>query len=75
MLFRSFLQIVAGHRGDLAVPGAPYSFGELIDAQALGDARSLVDHGLPVLRVHLGDDVEAGLQALKGLVRRAIAVR
>ena len=70
-----FLQIVAGHRGDLAVPGAPYSFGELIDAQALGDARSLVDHGLPVLRVHLGDDVEAGLQALKGLVRRAIAVR
>jgi transaldolase/glucose-6-phosphate isomerase len=70
-----FLQIVAGHREDLAIPGAPYSFGELIDAQALGDARSLVDHGLPVLRVHLGDDVEAGLLALKDLVRRATAVR
>jgi hypothetical protein len=70
-----FLQIVAGHSRDLAIPGRPYSFGQLIDAQALGDVRSLADHGLPVLRVHLGDDPDAGLTRLTALIERVLAVR
>ncbi|MBJ7482725.1 MAG: glucose-6-phosphate isomerase, partial [Chloroflexi bacterium] len=70
-----FLQIVAGHPRDLAIPGRPYSFGQLIDAQALGDVRSLADHGLPVLRVHLGDDPDAGLTRLTALIERVLAVR
>ena len=37
----------------------------LIDAQALGDSQSLGAHGLPVLRVHLGDDPDAGLAELQ----------
>ena len=68
-----FLQIVAHRAPDLAIPGAAYTFGDLIDAQALGDARSLVAHGLPVLRVDLGVDSDAGLARLTALVRRALA--
>lgn len=70
-----FLQLVAGHPRDLAIPGRPYTFGQLIDAQALGDVRSLADHGLPVLRVHLGDDPDAGLARLTALIERVLAVR
>ncbi|HYF12505.1 MAG TPA: glucose-6-phosphate isomerase, partial [Actinomycetota bacterium] len=37
-----FLQVVDdGRDEDVAVPGQPYSFGTLIDAQALGDLRAL----------------------------------
>ena len=50
-------------------------FGQLIDAQALGDVRSLADHGLPVLRVHLGNDPDAGLTRLTALIERVLAVR
>jgi len=32
---------------DLEIPGQSYTFGQLIDAQAIGDARTLVDHNLP----------------------------
>jgi len=68
-----FLQLVAGHPNDLEIPGSTFSFGQLIDAQALGDARSLVDHGLPVLRIHLGADPDAGLAAVESLFRRALS--
>jgi glucose-6-phosphate isomerase len=68
-----FLQIVASRSPDLAIPGAAYTFGDLIDAQALGDARSLVSHGLPVLRVDLGANPDAGLTQLTAVLRRALA--
>ena len=44
--------------------GRPYTFGQLVDAQARGDMEALEAHDLPVLRVHLGADVDAGLAAL-----------
>jgi hypothetical protein len=37
----------------LPIPGAPYDFGTLILAQALGDHQSLLEHGRRVLRVGL----------------------
>ena len=36
---------------DLPIPGQPYTFGTLIDAQALGDLRSLRARGRRVARV------------------------
>ena len=42
-----------------------YTFGQLIDAQAAGDFAAIESHDLPILRVHLGADVEAGLAALE----------
>ncbi len=68
-----FLQLTADHTEDVPVPGAPESFGTLIAAQAAGDLGALVAHHLPVLRVHLGADPDAGLAALAGLVAAAVA--
>jgi len=47
--------------GDLAVPDRPFTFGQLIAAQAAGDAQVLAEHDRPVLRLHLTDRA-AGLQ-------------
>jgi len=63
----------AGRPHDLDIPGSSFTFGQLIDAQALGDARSLVAHELPVMRIHLGSNPDAGLAALESLFRRALS--
>ncbi len=48
----AFLQVVDEAReADLAIPGRPYTFRTLIDAQALGDLRSLRQRGRRVARV------------------------
>ena len=60
-----FLQLTADHPADREIPGWPYTFGQLIDAQASGDFAAIEAHDLPILRVHLGDDPDAGLAALE----------
>ena len=60
-----FLQFTADHPEDRPIPGWPYTFGKLIDAQAAGDFAALDGHGLPIQRVHLGSDPDAGLAALE----------
>ena len=62
-----FLQVTAAAETDLAIPGLPFSFGELISAQAAGDAQVLSEHGRPVLRLHLTDRA-AGVRQLQELV-------
>jgi len=49
------LQITADTAQDLPVPDRPFTFGQLIRAQAAGDAAVLARLGRPVLRVHLND--------------------
>ena len=44
-----FVQIVAVEETDLQIPDRPFTFGELIRAQAAGDAAVLAEHGRPVL--------------------------
>jgi hypothetical protein len=46
-----FLQVVEPHGPALQIPGKPYTFGHLQDAQALGDLASLRAHGRRVARV------------------------
>ena len=62
-----FLQITAAPSQDLAIPERPFSFGELIEAQAAGDAQVLAEHGRPVLRLHFTDR-EAGVKQLQSVV-------
>ncbi|MGN6598411.1 MAG: glucose-6-phosphate isomerase, partial [Actinomycetes bacterium] len=50
-----YLQITGAPREDLPIPDRPFSFGEVIAAQAQGDADVLAQHGRPVLRLHLTD--------------------
>lgn len=61
-----FLQLtspVAEH-ADLEIPERPFTFGQLIEAQAGGDAAVLAEHGRPVLQLTLADPV-AGLAAVR----------
>ena len=51
----AFLQITGAVTHDLVIPDRPFSFGELIAAQAAGDAKVLSDKGRPVLRLHCAD--------------------
>jgi len=51
-----FLQILEQTDVDLEIPDRPFTFGELIGAQAAGDARVLADgHGRPVVTLTLTD--------------------
>ena len=68
-----FLQLTAEHPIDVEIPGRPFSFGQLVDAQAVGDFEALESHALPVLRVHLGADVDGGLASLERALRAAVA--
>ena len=60
-----FIQLTSDHPADRDIPGWPYTFGQLIDAQAAGDYAAIAGHDLPILRVHLGADPDAGLAALE----------
>ncbi len=67
-----FLQLTSDHPADVGIPGWPYTFGELIDAQAAGDFAAIEAHDLPILRVHLGADPDAGLAALERALDAAL---
>jgi glucose-6-phosphate isomerase len=67
-----FVQLVADHPTDLPIPGRQETFGTLIEAQAQGDFTSLEGHELPVLRVHLSADPDAGLEALRTALEQAL---
>ena len=67
-----FVQFTADHPVDRPIPDWPYTFGQLIDAQAAGDFQALESHDLPILRVHLGADVVAGLAAFERALTDAL---
>jgi transaldolase/glucose-6-phosphate isomerase len=69
-----FLQITAGDKRDVEIPGEPFTFSTLKQAQALGDFRSLSTRGRRAVRIELGADVTAGLKRLYDLVREALPV-
>lgn len=50
-----FLQLIDEPSDDLDVPGQDFTFGKLIRAQADGDLQTLRDHGLPAVRITVGD--------------------
>lgn len=67
-----FLQITAEHPQDIQIPGAPYTFGMVIDAQAQADFEVLAQRARRVLRVHLKNDVAVGLQQLYNFLQAAL---
>lgn len=68
-----FLQVTASDVRDITIPDKPFTFGQLKRAQSIGDFQSLVSHGRPVVRVHLGTDVGAALRQLVDAVRAVAA--
>jgi transaldolase / glucose-6-phosphate isomerase len=68
-----FIQLTSEHAVDRPIPDRPYTFGQLIDAQAAGDFGAIETHDLPILRVHLGADVDAGLAAFERALEPALS--
>jgi transaldolase / glucose-6-phosphate isomerase len=66
-----FLQLTDEDRTDLLVPGEPYTFSTLKQAQALGDFSSLAKRNRRAVALHLGKDTEEGLRKLSELLRAA----
>jgi glucose-6-phosphate isomerase len=64
----AFLVITGAAQNDRAVPGRPYTLGQLQQARALADVRALRRRGLPVLWLHLRDPAEAAARLIE-LVR------
>lgn len=67
-----FLQLTAGRTEDAPIPispeneGSEYTFGNLIDAQALGDRQALTEKGRPAARLHMkGDPIEGIYRAVE----------
>lgn len=63
-----FIQLTSDHDDDLAVPDHHYTFGFVINAQAIADYEELVKRGRRLVRVHLGKDVNKGLNQLKRII-------
>ena len=63
-----FLQLVDEPREDMPVPETEFTFAELIEAQAIGDAKALTQRGRRVLRVNLGSDTLAGLEKVRAVI-------
>jgi glucose-6-phosphate isomerase len=68
-----FLQVTCDDAKDLAIPEQKFTFGVVKSAQARGDFAVLAERGRRALRVHLGADVKAGLDALATALREALA--
>ncbi len=67
--------LLTADEGELPIPGQRYGFGALRRAQAEGDYEVLGRRGRRVLRVHLGADVESGLDALVSALETTAAAR
>jgi glucose-6-phosphate isomerase/transaldolase/glucose-6-phosphate isomerase len=61
-----FLQLIEDMKPDIAIPGQPYSFGLLAQAQAVGDYQSLQARHRAVVRVRVGS---RPVQALKKVLK------
>jgi transaldolase / glucose-6-phosphate isomerase len=66
-----FLQITHDHTEDVAIPGIPYSFGVLNQAQAAGDFEALDTHKRRALRLHISGDLASGLNVLLSAIQFA----
>jgi transaldolase/glucose-6-phosphate isomerase len=64
-----FLQLVNSPERDADIPGAGYSFGTLIAAQAAGDLEALRSHGLAAERVELEGDPATAVRALTARIK------
>lgn len=63
-----FIQITTGDREELPIPGEPYGFSFLKQAQALGDYISLTNRGCRIIEIRLGLDPQADLRRLADMI-------
>jgi transaldolase / glucose-6-phosphate isomerase len=69
-----FIQITADDLNDAVIVGEPFTFGVLKQAQALGDFQSLASRDRRAIRIHLGENIAAGLKTILEIVRTAFPI-
>lgn len=62
-----FLILSADPEKDIKIPGQDYTFGQLCNAQALGDFKALQDKGRRAIKIHLAQPVLDGIEKLSNL--------
>ncbi|MGA2469342.1 MAG: bifunctional transaldolase/phosoglucose isomerase [Solirubrobacteraceae bacterium] len=67
-----FLSLIGDRDEDVPIPGAPYSFKTLRNAQALGDLQTLRSHDLPAEIVRLQGDSATALRALHAQIKEML---
>jgi transaldolase/glucose-6-phosphate isomerase len=67
-----FVVLVRSDYVNLPIPGEKFGFGELICAQAIGDAQALMSRRLPTLVVALDAPVNRGLRQFTAALRQAL---
>ena len=68
-----FVQITCDDAQDLPIPGHKYGFSVVKTTQAEGDFQVLAERDRRALRIHLSEDVSAGLDELQAVVAKALA--
>ena len=68
-----FVQITCDDARDLPIPGHKYGFSVVKTTQAQGDFQVLAERDRRALRIHLSEDVTAGLDELQVAVAEALA--
>ena len=58
--------------GQIEVPGANYTFGDLTLALAIGDFDAMVHRGRPVIRIHLSGEPQQALSQLEETITKAL---
>ncbi|MEW5794767.1 MAG: hypothetical protein AB1772_00270 [Candidatus Zixiibacteriota bacterium] len=66
-----FVIFVRDNYAHLAIPGQPFSFDQLIAAQAIGDAQALIARRLPTLVISIDGSAAAGLEYFAKALGRA----
>jgi len=59
-----FLQITTEHGRDMDIPGTPFTFGVLANAQAVGDLQALRTSGRRAIRVQAGSSPEIAIHTM-----------
>ncbi len=67
-----FIVLTANDPVEVTIPGLPFDFSTLKQAQAEGDFQVLCERGRRAIRVHLDDGSSRGLDAFVSVARRAI---
>ncbi len=62
-----FILLSAEPKNDIKIPGQKYTFGQLCNAQALGDFQALQEKGRRVIKLHLTQPLAENIQKLTDL--------
>ena len=66
------LMITCDPADRIEIPGAGYSFGDLVFALALGDFDAMLNRKRPIVRIHMTGDPEQGLAELEAVIEKAL---